>query len=142
PPRAFRPLRSRVIAPPLGLTGGEAALNSGAAQEYCDGRMRAIIGLLAGLAAALAAFELPAQRRANIPDFYFMRLMYSDSRGRTMARPPPYECPELGGGSFFPPQGRGWGTDYPGADCKYMHGVDRLTGVIVHPHPHVRAILD
>lgn len=104
--------------------------------------MRAIIGLLAGLAAALAAFDLPAQRRGNLPDFYFMRLIYSDSRGQTMARPAPFACPELGGGDFFPAQGWSWATDYPGADCKYMDGVNRLTGVIVHPDPHVRSILD
>lgn len=97
--------------------------------------------MLAAIAAVLPA-ALHAQRRDASPDFYFMRLMYTDQRGRTMGRPPPYTCPELGGGDFFPRQGRGWATDYPGADCKYMDGVNRLTGVRVHPDPHVRAILD
>jgi hypothetical protein len=82
-------------------------------------------------------------RRDSSPDFYFTRLMYTDMRGGMMARPPPYTCPELGGRSdYFPPQGRGWAIDYPGADCKFMDGVNRLTGVRVHPDPNVRAILD
>jgi hypothetical protein len=98
--------------------------------------------LIAGLVAALAPSTLLAQRRGVLPDFYFARLIYTDDRGRTMGRPAPFACPELGGGDFFPPQGRGWATDYPGADCKYMDGVNRLTGVRVHPDPHVRAILD
>jgi hypothetical protein len=99
--------------------------------------------LVALLAAALVPSTVPAQRRfERAPDFYFMRLIYTDTRRPTMGRPAPFTCPELGGGDFFPPQGRGWGTDYPGADCKFMHGVNRLTGITVHPDPHVRAITD
>src|SRR5690606_22852687 len=104
--------------------------------------MLKILMLVAGLSAALMPSALLAQRRDIDPNFYFVRLMYTDLRGWTMGRPPPFTCPELGGGNFFPRQGRGWATDYPGADCKYMHGVNRLTGVKVHPDPHVRAILD
>ena len=59
-----------------------------------------------------------------------------------MPPPPPFTCPEFGGGRFFPRQGWGWGTDYPGADCKFMGGVHRLTGVRVHPNPNVISILD
>jgi hypothetical protein len=102
----------------------------------------ALIMLVVAIAAAASSSILLAQRRDAGPDFYFMRLMYSDMRGRTMERPPPFTCPELGGRDFFPRQGWGWATDYPGADCKYMDGVNRLTGVRVHPDPHVRAILD
>lgn len=78
-------------------------------------------------------------------EFYFTRLVYTENgwrRRRTMPKPPEYTCPEFGGGKFFPPQGWGWATDYPGADCKFMGGVHRLTGVRVHPNPHVMAILD
>jgi hypothetical protein len=99
--------------------------------------------VLVAAAVSVPLLESTANRRDEAPDFYFTRLMYSDLRGGMMARPAPYTCPELGGRSdFFPPQGRGWAIDYPGADCKYMDGVNRLTGVRVHPDPNVRAILD
>jgi len=79
-------------------------------------------------------------------EFYFTRLVYTENgwrRRRTMMKPGfEYPCPEFGGGRFFPPQGWGWATDFPGADCKFMGGVHRLTGVRVHPNPNVMAILD
>jgi hypothetical protein len=53
-----------------------------------------------------------------------------------------YTCPEFGGPGFFPRQGWGWATDYPGADCKYMGGVHRLTGLSVNPNPNVIGIMD
>jgi hypothetical protein len=87
------------------------------------------------------------------PEFYFTRLVYtqnSAARGGfgfrspyTMSKPEvPYVCPEFGGGSFFPAQGWGWATDYPGADCKFMGGIHRLTGMRVDPNPNVIAIMD
>jgi Domain of unknown function (DUF4159) len=87
------------------------------------------------------------------PEFYFTRLVYtqnSAARGGfsfrsayTMSKPEvQYTCPEFGGRSFFPPQGWGWATDYPGADCKFMGGIHRLTGMRVDPNPNVIAIMD
>src|SRR5262245_6636318 len=80
------------------------------------------------------------------PEFYFTRLWYRENGSRnrfgTMQKPPPYHCPEFGGGDFFPPQGFGWATDYPGADCKFMGGVHRLTGLPVYTHPNIVAIMD
>jgi hypothetical protein len=85
------------------------------------------------------------------PTFYFTRLVYRENtngrnRGRsrgTMAPPSrQFICPEFGGGNFFPIQGWGWGTDYPGGDCKFMGAVNRLTGIRVHPHPNVVEIMD
>ena len=81
----------------------------------------------------------------DAPEFYFTRLVYTENgwRGRrTMPKPSPYTCPEFGGSNFFPRQGWGWATDYPGGDCKFMGGVHRLTGVRVHPNPNVIAIMD
>src|SRR4029453_8091597 len=84
-------------------------------------------------------------------EFYFTRLRYRENgmRGRgflgmggTMPKPARYRCPEFGGGNFFPPQGWGWGTDYPGGDCKFMGGIHRLTGLPVYPHSNVGEILD
>ena len=83
---------------------------------------------------------------ADPPDFFFTRLAYNENptgccrhnyRGfggfgiPTMPIPPQYECPEFGGKNFFPRQGWGWGTDYPGGDCKFMGGIHRLTGMQV-----------
>ena len=81
----------------------------------------------------------------DAPEFFFTRLIYRENgwRGRpTMRKPLPYTCPEFGGGKFFPPQGWGWATDYPGADCKFMGAVHRLTGIRVHPNPNVITIMD
>lgn len=93
----------------------------------------------------LSKLKAPVNTPKDAPEFYFTRLVYTEQdwrRRRTMPKPPPYTCPEFGGGRFFPPQGWGWATDYPGADCKYMGGVHRLTGVRVHPNPNVIAIMD
>jgi hypothetical protein len=87
------------------------------------------------------------------PEFYFTRLVYTQNSaarggfgfrsGYTMSKPEvQYTCPEFGGRSFFPPQGWGWATDYPGADCKFMGGIHRLTGMRVDPNPNVIAIMD
>jgi hypothetical protein len=91
------------------------------------------------------------------PEFYFTRLAYTENasgrRGNDMfggffgrgTMPIPrvqYTCPEFGGKGFFPRQGSGWGIDYPGADCKFMGGVARLTGIRVHPNPNVIRIMD
>lgn len=82
----------------------------------------------------------------DAPEFYFTRLVYTENgyrNRRTMRKPSvPYVCPEFGGSSHFPQQGWGWATDYPGADCKFMGGVERLTGVRVNPHPNVIGIMD
>jgi len=81
------------------------------------------------------------------PEFYFTRLRYRDNGRRGMfggAMPKPgfFHCPEFGGGNFFPQQGFGWGTDYPGGDCKFMGGIHRLTGLPVYPHPNVVDIME
>ena len=59
-----------------------------------------------------------------------------------MAKPAPYHCPEFGGRNFFPPQGWGWATDTPGADCKLMGAIHRLTGQHVYPNPNYIEIMD
>jgi hypothetical protein len=88
----------------------------------------------------------PEMKADTAAEFYFTRLVYSENgwRRRPTMRKPPFEyaCPEFGGGKFFPPQGWGWATDFPGADCKFMGGVHRLTGARVHPNPNVMTIMD
>jgi hypothetical protein len=102
--------------------------------------------LIAVIAAGVVVSRTSADT-STAAEFYFTRLMYTGNsmRGRefTMSRPrQQFTCPELGGRNFFPPQGWGWGTDYPGADCKFMWAVQRLTGIHVHPDPNVIAIMD
>ena len=99
------------------------------------------------LAVKAADFQEPSE-------FFFTRLVYSQNTGgrgfrfpglgsATMPKPRvQYRCPEFGGRNFFPPQGWGWATDYPGADCKFMGGINRLTGLNVHPNPNVIGIMD
>src|SRR5688572_20372668 len=108
--------------------------------------------LLICLAAAslFALPQLPRLLSEGAPDFYFTRLVYRENpnggrrnRGGTMAPPDvQFRCPEFGGGNFFPYQGWGWATDYPGGDCKFMGAIHRLTGINVHPNPNVMEILD
>ena len=105
--------------------------------------------------ALLFLATVSADDALDAPEFYFTRLAYSENptgccRHRsggfpraTMAVPgTPYVCPEFGGTGFFPPQGWGWATDYPGGDCKFMGGIHRLTGMRVSPNPNVVSIRD
>jgi hypothetical protein len=110
-------------------------------------KMALLLLPIAALAFSFALlYALPPNTPSNTPEFYFTRLVYSENdffRGNlTMAKPPQFTCPEFGGGNFFPRQGWGWATDYPGGDCKFMGGVFRLTGINVSPNPNVVAIMD
>jgi hypothetical protein len=109
--------------------------------------------IVLGCAVGHSGFSTLSAARADsptdAPEFYFTRLMYRQNpilhgyfRTFTMANPGPYRCPEFGGKNFFPPQGWGWATDTPGADCKLMGVIHRLTGQHVYPNPNYVAILD
>ena len=102
-----------------------------------------LLVLLVGASCWLTARPL-AETHDRAPEFYFTRLAYSENgyRGYGRSVGPNYRCPEFGGGNFFPPQGLGWSMDSPGADCKFMGGVHRLTGLDVYPNPNMVEILD
>src|SRR5262245_44082230 len=82
-----------------------------------------VIAIAATLSVILLFMSAVAAQRdgpTEPPEFYFTRLVYSENGVRsmfTMRKPPPFTCPEFGGGRFFPGQGWGWATDYPGGDC-------------------------
>jgi len=115
-------------------------------------KLAAVVLLPFSLAASLLALpQVPLERPDEAPNFYFTRLVYTQNPfggrrggGRGTMAPPDsqFRCPEFGGGNFFPVQGWGWATDYPGGDCKFMGAIHRLTGIRVHPNPHVMEILD
>jgi hypothetical protein len=103
--------------------------------------------IVLGVAVCFAALADSPSDEA--PEFYFTRLIYRQNpilhgffRPFTMANPGPYRCPEFGGRNFFPPQGWGWATDSPGADCKLMGAIHRLTGQHVYPNPNYIQIMD
>jgi hypothetical protein len=114
--------------------------------------------VLAVTALSLSLTAVLADTPASPPEFYFTRLAYTENangrrgfddlfggffgRGTMPVPRAQYTCPEFGGRGFFPQQGSGWGIDYPGADCKFMGGVARLTGIRVHPNPNVIKIMD
>jgi hypothetical protein len=110
-----------------------------------------LVVFIAGIS-FLAQSSAVADSSADAPEFYFTRLVYTQNssfrdgfgfgRMYTLPKPAPYRCPEFGGGDFFPPQGWGWATDYPGADCKFMGAIHRLTGQRVYEHPNVIEIMD
>jgi hypothetical protein len=109
----------------------------------------AVLLVLTAGASLLALPQVPVDSPDESPTFYFTRLVYTQNsfggRGRAGTMAPPsiqFRCPEFGGGNFFPQQGWGWATDYPGGDCKFMGAIHRLTGIRVHPDPNVMEILD
>ena len=70
------------------------------------------------------------------PEFYYTRVMYTGhgrgafGGGFGKARPiTGFKCSDLapGEGGY----GGGWMTDYPASDCKFMWGVERLSGIKV-----------
>jgi hypothetical protein len=108
-----------------------------------------LLGIAVCTAAALAAAASGAQDiDEENPEFFFTRLVYAQNDllglfgNGTMEKPDPYLCPEFGGDDFFPPQGWGWATDTPGADCKLMGAIHRLTGQRVFPNPNYMEVLD
>jgi hypothetical protein len=78
------------------------------------------------------------------PEYYYTRVMYTgigtpERGGPTPVRYAPlqnFHCSDLerGEGGL----GGGWRTDYPASDCKFIWGVERLTGIKAYreaPHP-------
>jgi hypothetical protein len=61
-------------------------------------------------------------RDEQSPEYYFTRLVYSNGR--------------------FGGYGKGWATDTPAADLKFMWGVQRLTGMRVYSDLHYMRIMD
>jgi hypothetical protein len=102
-----------------------------------------LIILLLALSSGLTAM-VTANTADEAPEFFFTRLAYTENGDRGFGRfvSSNYRCPEFGGGGFFPPQGTGWSMDSPGADCKFMGGIHRLTGLAVYPNPNMIEILD
>jgi hypothetical protein len=106
-----------------------------------------ILGGLSFLAMPALVAQVPASESS---EFYFTRLIYTENNLRggfgrnrgTMENPGPYRCPEFGGGNFFPPQGWGWATDTPGADCKLMGAIHRMTGQSVYANPNYMEIMN
>src|ERR1043166_6296563 len=109
--------------------------------------MKKMILLIASAVAASVGFiaiflaDTPSDNNA---EFYFTRLAYSENGTRGIGRfvPKSFRCPEFGGGNFFPPQGLGWSMDSPGADCKYMGGIQLITNLRLFPNPNMIRITD
>jgi hypothetical protein len=104
-----------------------------------------LLALAAVVAVGFAAMFLQGDTPSdNNVEFFFTRLAYRENGSRGWGRfvPKNYRCPEFGGGNFFPPQGMGWSMDSPGADCKYMGGIQRLTNLRVFPNPNFIRITD
>ena len=102
-----------------------------------------LLVLLVGASCWLTAHPI-ANPADGAPEFYFTRIAYTEDGYRGFGRflGNRYVCPEFGGGNFFPPQGLGWSMDSPGADCKFMGGVHRLTGLNVFPNPNMVELTD
>jgi hypothetical protein len=107
-------------------------------------RVAVVVLLLLAATSGVLTTLVTANTPDGAPQFYFTRLAYTEDGTRGFGRfvSSNYRCPEFGGGNFFPPQGTGWSMDSPGADCKFMGGVHRLTGLDVYPNPNMVEVLD
>jgi len=79
------------------------------------------------------------------PEFYFTRLMYTDTRGRGPypGEPPPTQFPHGHGlGDALTRFFGAWMTDTWDADYQYMWGLQRLTNIRLHMEPHPMSIMD
>ena len=93
----------------------------------------------------LPAFSDGPQRPEGQPEFYFTRLMYTDTHGRgpRPGQPPPSEFPHGHGlGDSLTHFLGAWMTDTWDADYQYMWGVQRLTNVRLLMEPHPMSIMD
>src|SRR5881396_3511102 len=104
----------------------------------------ALLIALSASAGCVVLFVMADTPSDDNVEFFFTRLAYSENGYRGFGRfvPKNFRCPEFGGGNFFPVQGTGWSMDSPGADCKYMGGIHRLTGLRVYPNPNMIKITD
>src|SRR5881296_2488219 len=104
--------------------------------------MKRALSLVSFIATVLSGAWADVAPLDSQPEFFYTRVIYSGvGRGGFgfRSRPEPltnFKCSDLarGEGGF----GGGWITDYPAADCKFMWGVERLTGISVYreaPHP-------
>jgi hypothetical protein len=91
-----------------------------------------LLVLLLGVSCWLTAHPRPTSQD-EAPEFFFTRIAYSEDGSRGFGR-------FLG--NRYPPQGMGWSMDSPGADCKFMGGVHRLTGLNVFPNPNMVELSD
>jgi hypothetical protein len=93
----------------------------------------------------LPAFSDGPRESDPQPEFYFTRLMYTDTRGRgpLPGEPPPTDY-QRGHGLGDRAAGYlgAWRTDTWDADFQYMWGVQRLTNIRLHMEPHPLSIMD
>jgi hypothetical protein len=108
-----------------------------------------VAALLVILASAVLAMPAPPDPSSDVPpEFYFTRMIYSGGRGFYFGDSSPRlgqerTCASLEAGEGGGGGGGSWATDYPASDCKFMWGVERLTGVRVYDRtPHSIAIMD
>src|SRR5262245_13014098 len=102
--------------------------------------------LTIGSVVAVLLFVLPGiadTGSENPPEFYFTRLVYGSNGGPARTPQVDLKCADLEAGEGGTRFGGGWATDFPASDCKFMWGVQRLTGVSVYSEkPHLVSALD
>jgi len=100
-------------------------------------RKAVVIAMLIVAATGGSALLLALQGKPDdSPEYFFTRLAYTQNgtRGYGHRVGPGFVCPEFGGGIFSTSKQR-WGMDYPGADCKFLGGIHRLTNLRVTANP-------
>lgn len=99
-----------------------------------------------GAAFAAVFFVLPGiadDGSETPPEFYFTRLVYAQNGAPARTPRVDLRCEDLEAGEGGTRFGGGWATDFPASDCKFMWGVERLTGVKVFDEmPHLVTALD
>jgi Domain of unknown function (DUF4159) len=91
------------------------------------------------------AFSDGPKKSDENPEFYFTRLMYTDTRGRgpLPGEPPPTDFERGHGlGDSMTIAYGAWRTDTWDADYQYMWGLQRLTNMRLYMQPHPLSIMD
>jgi hypothetical protein len=102
--------------------------------------------LTLGSVLAVVLFVVPGLADTGsdtVPEFFFTRLIYGNSGNPAQTPQLNLRCEDLAAGEGGTRFGGGWATDFPASDCKFMWGVERLTGLRVYDKsPNVVAALD
>ena len=106
--------------------------------------MKRALSLVSFIATVLSGAWADVPPPGTDPEYYYTRVIYTgvgtpERGGPSHVRYAPlrdFKCSDLERGQGG--MGGGWLTDYPASDCKFIWGVERLTGINAYreaPHP-------
>src|SRR5438067_13543960 len=107
-------------------------------------RTAMLVGILALISLVVPGFSDGPKQGDPVPEFYFTRVMYTDTRGRgpTPGQTIPIDFAHGHGlGDRLSGYYGAWLTDTWDADYQYMWGIQRMTNAHVYMRPHPLPIM-